>query len=117
MIERHYDTLKNYALLYLPGLGTLYFTIASIWHLPWAEEIVGTIAALDTFLGVILKISTQRYTPPPPPSDGQVLLNQAGDKMVMNLNVTPDEIAGKKYITLAVDPAANLERSQGKQAL
>ena len=45
----------------LPALGTLYFALASIWGLPCGEQIVGTITAIDTFLGVILGISTAQY--------------------------------------------------------
>lgn len=41
--------------------GTLYFALAQIWNLPYGEEIVGTITAIDTFLGVILEISTNEY--------------------------------------------------------
>jgi len=41
--------------------GTLYFALAQIWKLPYGEEIVGTITAIDTFLGVILEISTNEY--------------------------------------------------------
>ena len=41
--------------------GTLYFALAGIWGLPFREEIVGTITAVDTFLGVILGISSANY--------------------------------------------------------
>lgn len=41
--------------------GTLYFALAGIWGLSYAEEIVGTITAIDTFLGVILGISSANY--------------------------------------------------------
>lgn len=61
MSNKVYDVLKNITQLVLPGLGTLYFTIAGIWGLPYAEEIVGTITAVVTFLGVVLKISTINY--------------------------------------------------------
>lgn len=104
MIQRHYDTLKNYALLYLPGLGTLYFTIASIWHLPYAEEVVGTIAAVDTFLGVILKISTSNYTPP---TDGNLLVDRSQDgKERYQLDITTplEDIPDKENIRLNVKP-------------
>jgi hypothetical protein len=43
-------------------LGTLYFALASIWGLPYGEQIVGTITAVDAFLGAILKISSDNYT-------------------------------------------------------
>lgn len=56
-----YDVLKWICAIVLPALGTLYFALASIWSLPYAEAIVGTIAAVTTFLGVILGISTATY--------------------------------------------------------
>lgn len=56
-----YDILKWIATLLLPALGTLYFALASIWGFPYGEQIVGTITAVDTFLGVILGISTSLY--------------------------------------------------------
>lgn len=56
-----YDALKWIAQYLLPAFGTLYFALAGIWGLPYGEQIIGTIAALDTFLGVILGISTVQY--------------------------------------------------------
>lgn len=61
MNNKVYDILKWIAMLFLPALGTLYFALASIWGLPYGEQIVGTITAVDTFLGVILGISTAQY--------------------------------------------------------
>ena len=56
-----YDMLKWIAQILLPALGTLYFAIANIWGLPNAEQVVGTITAIDTFLGVLLGISSDSY--------------------------------------------------------
>lgn len=61
MSNKVYDVLKWIATYLLPALGTLYFAIAGIWGLPYGEQIVGTITAIDTFLGVILGISTAQY--------------------------------------------------------
>ena len=61
MSNKTYDVLKYIAQIVLPALGTLYFGVASIWKLPYAEQIVGTITALDTFLGAVLKISSDKY--------------------------------------------------------
>lgn len=61
MNNKVYDVLKWIAQYLLPALGTLYFAIASIWGLPYGEEIVGTITAVDAFLGVILGISSANY--------------------------------------------------------
>ena len=56
-----YDVLKWIAMYLLPALGTLYFALASIWGLPYGEQVVGTITALDTFIGVLLGISSTQY--------------------------------------------------------
>lgn len=61
MNNKTYDLLKEIAQIWLPALATLYFTLASIWGFPYAEQIVGTISAIDVFLGAVLKISTINY--------------------------------------------------------
>ena len=61
MNDKLYDVLKWIAMILLPALGTLYFALAGIWGFPYAEQVVGTVTALDTFLGVILGISTAQY--------------------------------------------------------
>ena len=59
--NRIYDLLKKIALIWLPAVGTLYFSLAQIWGFPYGEEIVGTITAIDLFLGALLGISTAQY--------------------------------------------------------
>ena len=59
--NKAYDVLKWIAMYLLPAIGTLYFALSGIWGLPYGEEIVGTITAVDTFLGVILGISSATY--------------------------------------------------------
>ena len=59
--NKAYDILKYIAQIVLPALGALYAALAKIWGFPYGEEIVGTIAAVDLFLGAILKISTDNY--------------------------------------------------------
>ena len=61
MTNKTYDILKYIAQIVLPAVGTLYFALAKIWGLPYGTEIVGTITAVDTFLGALLKISTDAY--------------------------------------------------------
>ena len=56
-----YDILKYVAMVVLPAIGTLYFALASIWGFPYGQEIVGTITAIDTFLGALLQISTTSW--------------------------------------------------------
>lgn len=61
MSNKVYDVLKQIALIWIPALGTLYFALAGIWGFPYGEQIVGTLTAIDTFLGAILGISTTIY--------------------------------------------------------
>lgn len=59
--DKVYDILKYVAQVVLPAIGTLYFALAGIWGFPYGEEIVGTITAIDTFLGALLMLSTSQY--------------------------------------------------------
>lgn len=61
MSNKVYDILKWIALVVLPAIGTLYFALSGIWGLPHGEQVVGTITAIDTFLGVLLGISSENY--------------------------------------------------------
>ena len=61
MSNKVYDVLKWIAMYFLPAIGTLYFALSGIWKLPFGEQVVGTITAVDTFLGVILGISNAQY--------------------------------------------------------
>lgn len=61
MSNRVYDILKYVAQIVLPAIATLYFALSQIWGLPYGEQIVGTITAIDCFLGALLGISTAQY--------------------------------------------------------
>lgn len=61
MSNKVYDALKFVAQILLPALATLYFALAQIWNLPYGEQIVGTITAIDAFLGALLGISSINY--------------------------------------------------------
>ena len=61
MSNKTYDILKDIALYVMPALATLILTLGGIWGIPYAEAIAATITALDTFLGAVLKISSNKY--------------------------------------------------------
>lgn len=61
MKNKTYDKLKFIAQILLPAIATLYFGLATIWGLPYGEAIVGTITAIDLFLGTLLGISSSEY--------------------------------------------------------
>lgn len=89
-----YNWLKFLALVAFPAAGTLYFVLAGIWELPSAEQVVGTIVAVDTFLGVILQISSSNY-------------NSSTAQGTLGIHETPD---GKTFqLELDGDPEYELE--------
>lgn len=56
-----YDVLKWVALIALNAIGLCYLSIASIWGLPYGEEINRTCQALSLFLGALIGVSTAQY--------------------------------------------------------
>lgn len=61
MSNKMYDILKWIAQIVLPAIATFYVTIASLWNLPFPDEISGTVMAVDTLLGAMLMISSENY--------------------------------------------------------
>ena len=61
MSNKTYDIMVWIAQIVLPALGALYAALSGIWGFPYGEEIVGTITAVDVFLGALLKISNAQY--------------------------------------------------------
>lgn len=61
MSNKLYDVLKWMALVVLPAIATLYVTLAGIWNIPYTEQVIGTIAAVETFIGTVLQISNSQY--------------------------------------------------------
>lgn len=59
--NKAYDILKWVVMIVLPAVGTLYATLSGVWGWPASEQVVTTISALTTFLGVLLGISTVNY--------------------------------------------------------
>lgn len=96
LTDKVYDTLKWIAQLVLPALGTLYFTLSGIWGLPYGEQVVGTIMAIDVFLGVILKISTSSYQ-----GDGAIVYSDEDD-VYLELETEVDDIANKNFAIFRV---------------
>lgn len=95
-----YDFLKYFVQLILPGLGALYFAIANIWGLPFAEEIVGTLAAVAVFGGILLGMSKIGYK-----GDGTLVVqpNEYGQTTVqIEGNLTPEDLEGKKTVQYEV---------------
>lgn len=100
--NKTYDVLKFIAQILLPAIGALYFALSSIWGLPYATEIIGTAAAIDTFLGTLLGISSHNYEEP---SDGIMRVYHTADGTTGYLLETEDVegMANKDKIVFKVD--------------
>ena len=61
MSNKVYDVLKWIALVVLPAIGTAYAGFASVWGLPYGEQVTGTIVIVETLLGSLLQISSAQY--------------------------------------------------------
>lgn len=99
--DKVYDILKWIVMIVLPAIGTLYFALASLWGLPHADQIVGTISAITTFLGVCLKANCAGYD-----GDGSLVIDTTDpqtDKYSLNLAIDLNELPKKKSVTLIVD--------------
>ena len=59
--DKLYEVLKWVAMVGLPAVTALYLTLANIWGWPYAEAIGATLAAVTTFLGAVLGISSIQY--------------------------------------------------------
>ena len=74
-----YNWLKFVAQILLPGVGALYFALAQIWGLPAAEEVVGTITAVDVFLGLFLGSQSRAYNNSDEKYDGVIHVSENED--------------------------------------
>ena len=105
--NKAYDILKFIAVVLLPALGTLYFTLANTWGLPAAEQVLGTGAAFATFLGVVLKLGDRSYNNSKQQYDGEinVLTNSKGGlKYDMVLKGDPEGIQDLNAVKFKVNP-------------
>lgn len=102
--DKVYDILKWVAQIVLPALGTLYLGISSIWGLPYAQNVIGTITVVDTFLGVLLGISTHNYQ-----GDGTVKLGEVDPETdLAEVQIHMDDtnyqiLSEKKHVVLKVE--------------
>lgn len=59
--DKIYNVLKWIVIIVLPAAATLYAALAPLWGWGYADAIVKTVTAVDTFLGAVLCISSVKY--------------------------------------------------------
>ena len=111
--NRVYDVLKWITQFMLPGLGTLYFALAKIWKFPYGEEIVGSIAAVTAFLGLLLGISSHNYV-----GDGVIQVNpeslpaetEIEFDSTITLNISDFDLLNKDRVVLQIERTDKKEK-------
>ena len=61
MSNKTYDVLKWIALVALDAVGVFYKAIATIWGIPYGDEVLATCAALSLLLGTLIGVSSTQY--------------------------------------------------------
>lgn len=95
MSDKLYNFLKFLALVLLPAVAAAYFTLAQLWGLPNAEQVVGTIAVAETFLGVLVRAASKSWDNSDTKYDGEFEEAEDGSRL---------ELKSVNYA--AIDPAA-----------
>lgn len=96
-----YNILKPTVTVVLPAIQTLYFALATIWGLPNAEQVVGTIAAVNLFLGAFVGLGSKTYNA----GDGDIVpFTDEDGRLTYTLafNGDPTEIANKDRVVFRV---------------
>lgn len=111
--NKQYDAAKWVALVGLPALGALYYALSLLWDLPKEHEIVGTIMAVDTFLGLLLGVAKKNYDNTDYPKyDGALQFLETDSRLLLplQLHTEPEDLPKKDSVTLKVIPVPPEER-------
>lgn len=107
--NKSYDIIKWIVVIVIPAVITLYSTLGGIWDFPYVQEITGTLAAIDVFLGVIMKISSVSYNKE---YDGvlhvDTVNDEATDKYLFEVDDL-DQLTNKDRITLKIDAVSEAD--------
>lgn len=103
--DKTYNILKHIVQIVLPASGTLYFALSGIWDFPNGEAVVGTIAAVTTFLGAVLGISSSSYYAQERDTQGALTVYQKDDGVdvySLDLDKHPEELRDLNRVTFSV---------------
>lgn len=105
MASGFYDALKWFALVVLPAFGAAYFSLADLWELPKAAEVVGTVTIVGTFLGGVLRFSHNSYEKSDAKYDGvvRVFPDEESGTTLVNPLLDPRALSTKKELTVKVE--------------
>lgn len=100
-----YDKLKLTAQLLLPAGGALYFALAQIWDLQYAAEVNGTVAVVNTFIGVAVVWLKSIYTARGSQYDGSLVWTEGdepGDSVLRMTSIDLKALETKGELLLQI---------------
>lgn len=112
LTSTQYELLKKLVQIVLPAVASLYFSLAQIWGLPAAEQVVGTLALFATFFGILLTLSSWSYHAVEARTDGEivVMIDETGKKIYsLELDSDPNDLDSKELVKFKVKPNIVLE--------
>lgn len=115
MSDKMYNILKFIVQHIFPAIAAFYFVLSSSANLPYCEEVLGSIAAIETALGAYLGISTSKYNKT---KDGTFEIDTSDpetDNYRLKIDVPLESLVNKTSLNLKIDANANL--SQEKQTI
>lgn len=113
LTNRSYDLFRDGAQIGFPAFITLYTAVATIWQWAHTTEVVGTLAAFNVFLGVVVKIAARQYESSGAKYDGTVTVidRPEDDARDIKFSTTTDPYvaASQKEIVYKVENPHPLE--------
>lgn len=97
-----YEKVRHAVQYWIPAIGTFYAAVASIWGLPFAIEVVGSLTALATLLGVILGVSKSTYYKNDNNFDGALIVDEERNVSLLDVQTSLAQMSGQESITLKV---------------
>jgi hypothetical protein len=103
--DKTYRVIKWAVVIVLPAIGTLYFGLAEIWGLPAAQQVLGTIVALQAFLGVVLGLSSRSYNASDAQYAGAINMSHTPTGLLYSLDLAgdPEDIQHQDKVTFKVN--------------
>jgi len=105
LTDKQYTVLKWIVGIVIPAIGTLYFAVAKIWSLPAGEQVLGTLIAIQAFLGAVLGVSTKKYNDSDAKYDGKIVKTETDEKTTATLEFKdhPQEALKKSEVLMKVE--------------
>lgn len=102
-----YKVIRWLVQIFVPILSTTMFISSGIWPMTYIVEVMGTLAIIELFFGVVLSISSREYDSREVKYDGDVVVSitPEGKKLYsLEFNGDPMRLDEKRELRFRVEP-------------